>query len=106
MHVAEEVLDEDFPIADFFDEVDSEVLDAGQTILATVRRRRPVFMRYLALSRLERDFVRHDIVRCTSVKGIPVHLVDATSCVNWMIEQARIGYTIYPWAKKKKILTP
>jgi aminoglycoside 3-N-acetyltransferase len=103
MHVAEDVLDEDFPIANFFEEVYSAVIDAGQTILSTVRRRRDIFVRYLALSRLKQDYKRHKLVHSLFLDRIPIHLVDASRYVDWMIAQAKKGYTVYPWAKKKNI---
>lgn len=98
-HVAEEVLDQEFPLKNIFPRRMVRVTADGQDIGSyTVRERTDAMIPFLAKSRLDRDWTRAGFVIKKKVRSCPVDYLDAKACFEWMLKQARSGYTMYPFA--------
>jgi len=99
-HVAEEILDEEFILKNIFEEIHVIVTDKNEYIGDfIVRKRTDKLIRFLAKSRLERDWIKNGIVFKKKIKGIPVEYLDANKCMNWMLQKEKNNYIMYPFAK-------
>lgn len=99
LHVAEEVADERWPVRDFFYRRRFTIVDAdSHEREVTVRERRPEYVRSLMLGRVERDLLRHGILRRNDVQGIRIEWADAGEVMRFMTDQQQCGSTrTYPY---------
>src|SRR5690625_4627607 len=99
-HVAEEVLDKDFPLNNIFEKKVVKVYNGGKYLNKySVRIRTNDLIKFLAKSRLDRDFRRAGITINNIVGHIPVDFLDSKACLKWMYKKALKGYTMYAYAR-------
>jgi|LSQX01.2.fsa_nt_gb aminoglycoside N3'-acetyltransferase len=102
-HVAEEVLDSDFPVKDFFEE-HGVIIRRNGVFIDKVRVRRANLTKsrlFVAKSQLLREWTENNLFVRDSIKGVPFELVHSRRCMEHMLENARKGKTRYPYAPKK-----
>lgn len=102
-HVAEEVSDNTFPIKNIFKEHDI-VIKNNKKFIKKVKVRESdlnISKIFVAKWKLQRDWLRNDILIKHSINKIPIEYLDAYNCVKYMMEQIKKGVTIYPYAPKK-----
>jgi len=98
LHVAEDVLRDEWPIPDFYEPWEATVRLSESEQRLTVHRRRPWLWWYLNLQRWQRQMFDQQLARRACVGRIPLYAADARPTIDWMVSQARRGDTIYPLA--------
>lgn len=103
-HVAEEVLDEEYPVANLF--LDKKVIikkNGEQIALANVRLQDLEKSKlFVAKSKTEREWILNNILKLDIIRDTRFEIVDNKKCVDYMISEAKKGNTSYPFAKKKR----
>ena len=101
-HVAEEVLDNNFAIKNFFKEYDVVIKNDNRFIRKIKVRKSDLNISelFVAKSKIQRDWLKNNILIKHSINKTPIEYLDAYNCVKYMIEQAKKGITSYPYAPK------
>ncbi len=102
-HCAEELMDRDFPVKNFFIKQKVEIFNNGKCLgiftcrLADLNKSQL----FVAKSKIEKEWLNAGILNRYKVNYVPVEFVDARECVDFMTAQIKIGNTSYPFAPKK-----
>src|SRR5690606_34783936 len=97
-HTAEEVMDDEFPFSEaLFVPVSVVVKDRGQILFqGTVRRNNVSFSQvFMAKGKMEQEWLKNGFLIRRRISGVPVELVHAKQCVEYMISEIRKGNTSY-----------
>ncbi len=104
IHVAEEVRDQQWPIADFFEEQEYFVRIDGENRRSVVRQRRPEYgMFCLCMRKLHRDLCNAGILHEGAVGSVRVDWARAGEVFEYMMarnEQSSYPY-YWPWLVRK-----
>ena len=103
-HTAEEVLDEDFSIPNFFVPHDVIVKDNNKLIGKYTFRHTDIRISQLYLSRpkVTKDWKDNEVFKTLHFNGVPVSCVLCKDAVSVILNEERKGNSYYPWAPKKK----
>jgi len=99
IHVAEEVRDAAWPIADFFRSRQFRIRQGAGWTTHTVRERRPRYVRCLLLRQLRRDLLGEGILREGRVGSLRLDYADAWATVEYMLERNRNSTYPYLWPR-------
>ena len=103
-HVAEEVLDEDYLLKNNFIEKEVIIKRDNQFIKKVIVREFDLHKSqiFVAKHKIEKEWIDNNILIKGSINGVPFDIVDAKSCVEFMISEAKNGNTNYPYMLKRK----
>ena len=106
IHVAEETLDDGFPLAVVFEEVPMRVKVQESWTPCIVRRRSRRMIPHISMWSLRRDLVRIGAVRQVRPGGLLVDIVDCARVVAFMRERAAIDGYPYLFLSRRRSRTP
>ena len=98
LHVAEDILGDEWPIKDFHESQTILVRSGSQERSVVINRRRQWLWWYLSLERWSRQMFAQQLARSATLDDVTLYAADARPTVDWMVDQARQGNTIYPLA--------
>jgi aminoglycoside 3-N-acetyltransferase len=99
IHVAEDVLREQWPVGNFYEAREYGIKVSGETRNVTVHARAAWLWWYLAKYRWSREICRRGFVRGACWNGVMVRVADAQKVFDWMASEVKRGRTIYPLAR-------
>jgi len=96
-HVAEDVLDSSFPVKDFFEEHDVVIKKNGNLIDRARVRKADLSKSqlFIAKSQLQRQWTTNGLFIKENINEVPIELVSSRKCMEYMLENARKGRTMY-----------
>ncbi|HXV77822.1 MAG TPA: AAC(3) family N-acetyltransferase [Candidatus Polarisedimenticolaceae bacterium] len=108
LHVAEDVLRDELPVAGFHERREIGMRDGGPEEQMTVHARAGWLWWYLALGRWTYDMYSNGLARDARIDGVTLRVTDAGETVEWMKTGLRGGRWIYPlaWANRWLRLGP
>ncbi|MCC6129676.1 MAG: AAC(3) family N-acetyltransferase [Acidobacteria bacterium] len=103
MHCAFDVLLDESPIDDFYEDVTFTVVQGGRAERWNVLRQRREMERQLATLAFRRMAIRSGTVRVLSIKGIPICGLDARAFLDWHLPIARkTGLPYWGFRRRKR----
>lgn len=94
-HVAEEILDDQHPVDDLFEELTIRVLESGEWKNYCVRKRREKFLPNLSMQSVKRDLVACGAVKRFVIDGRHLDIISCRKVVEYMNKRALA--TGYPY---------
>ena len=98
-HVPEEIIDENLPL-DIFEEIEV-YLEDSKTIKKFRRTILAFSMVYMCKSKIEKDWMKWNILKKQKIGSTPIEVLDASKCVELMKKNILEGSTHYPYAPKR-----
>ena len=86
MHVAEEFLDDRFPLKGRFESLEQSVESQDGTVVHTVRRRKPSLVHHLSVNSIRRELIASGAVSCFRIEGLIIR-IDARHVVDVMTKK-------------------
>jgi aminoglycoside N3'-acetyltransferase len=87
MHVAEEFLDDRFPLKGIFESLEYSVESHEGTVVRTVRRRKPSLVHHLSMNSIRRELIASGAVSSFRIEGLIIDIVDARRVVDVMTKK-------------------
>lgn len=102
-HVAEEVLDLEFPLKNFFKEYKVRIRQGGKDYGIYKVRKANLKKSQLFISRRKilKEWNSIDAYKKIDIRGNPIYFVKSKKVTDFLIDQAKRGDTCYPLAPKK-----
>lgn len=101
LHVAEEILDDAFPL-EIFEKVEINIQEGSMTKRKIFRRTILAFSQiYKCKSRIKKEWIQYGILKRVKIDGVPIEVLDARKCVEFMTKNINNGSTPYPYAPNR-----
>jgi len=96
IHVSEDVLDQDWPVSDWYRERKFNIVDGDFRTAITVRERHPRWGAYKFGERtLCRDLMRQKILTSVDVDGVTVEVLKAAELIQYLNSRNSKGYPYF-----------
>ena len=96
IHVAEDVMDQDWPVKDWYRERQFHIVDGDFKTNITVRERNPKWGAYKFGERtLSKDLTKHGILKSFEIDGVTIEILRADELIRFLNERNSNGYPYF-----------